>query len=332
MVKDAALWIEPTKQDAWRILSEITGQTVEEIRRFPNGLAHFVFAAKLADGQRLVVRLTRPAHQIDFAGAVYWSERLRPLGVPLPTILHAELDYHVHGFPILLLEHLQGIDLGDCYASLTDDQKRDIARRIVDIQRRAATLPLGKGFGYAHAPDSPGLHPTWRAVLDASLQRSREWIRDAGVMGEEVVDRVAVEVDQFTAYLDDVRPTCFLHDTTTKNVLVHEGRLTGIVDVDSVCYGDPLWVLSLTNMAMYSMQADRVYVDAWTAALRLTTEKRRVLALYTAIHCVAFLGEIGQRFNKDAAPPVDHAYRKRLESVMETLLGEVREANGRLTK
>ncbi len=324
MPEDAALWAEPTEADAKRILGAVTGQEPDEIRRFPSGLAHFVFDVMLADGQRLVVRLTRPVQQIDFAGAVYWSGQLRPLGVPLPTIMHAELDYRIHGFPVLVLERLQGVDLGDCYVSLTDGQKRDIARRIVDLQRRAATLPHGTGFGYAHAPDSSGLHQSWRGVLDASLQRSREWTRSAGVMGEDAIDQVSSEVDGFDTYFEHVQPTCFLHDTTTKNVLVYDAKLSGIVDVDSVCYGDPLWVLSLTSMAMYSMQADRVYVDAWVDELRLTSERRRVLALYTAIHCVAFLGEIGQRFNKDVAPPVDHAYRQRLEGVLHDLLGEVR--------
>ena len=324
MSEDAAQRAEPTEQDATRIVSAITGQNVSEMRRFPSGLAHFVYDVKLADEELLVLRLTRPAQQPDFAGAVYWSERLRPLGVPLPTVIHAELDHRVHGFPVLVLERLSGVDLGECYATLNDVRKRDIARHIVDVQRRAATLPHGAGFGYAHAPNSPGLHRTWRGVLDASLQRSREWTRSAGVMGEEAIDRVTREVDRFDAYFKHVEPTCFLHDTTTKNVLVHQGKLSGIVDVDSVCYGDPLWVLSLTNMAMRSMGADCVYVDAWSDAIDLSIEEGRVLALYTALHCVAFLGEIGQRFNKEVAPPIDRAYRQRLEGVLEGLLAELR--------
>ena len=324
MADDAQLWATPTEEDARRILSEITGQPVCDLRRFSNGLAHFVYDVKLADGQNLVVRLTRPAQQPDFAGAVYWSELLRPLGVPLPAVIHAELDHHVYGFPVLVLERLPGVDLGDCYTSLSNDQKREIARLIVDVQRCAATLPTGRGYGYASSPDDPSLRPTWRDVLDASLRRSREWIHTAGEMDDDVVDRVEREVDQFNAHFERVEPTCFLHDTTTKNVMVHEGRLSGIVDVDSVCYGDPLWVLALTNMALRSMGGDQVYVDAWVDELDLSDEARTAMALYTSMHCVAFLGEIGQRFNKDVAPPVDHAYRRRLESVLGELLDEVR--------
>ena len=40
--------------------------------------------------------------------------------------------------------------------------------------------------------------------------------------------------------LEAVPPLPFLDDLTTKNVLVDGGRLSGVVDVDVVCFGDPL--------------------------------------------------------------------------------------------
>ncbi len=319
---------DPTAEDALRILTEITGKQVSSLRRFPNGLAHFVYDGTLSDGQRLVIRLTRPAQRNDFAGAVYWSERLRPLGVPLPAIIRAEIDETVHGFPVLVMERLPGTDLGDCYTRLTHDEKRRIARRVVDIQRRASELPAANGYGYAHTPDDPALLPTWRDVLDASVQRSREWTRSAGVMGEEAIDRVEAEVSRFGDYFARVRPICFLHDTTTKNVLVHEGNLSGIVDVDSVCYGDPLWLLSLICMALRSMGADLVYIDAWTTEIGLTEEQQRVLALYTALHCVTFMGEIGQRFNQDTPLPVSLRRVADLQDILGDLLRQVAEHSG----
>jgi aminoglycoside phosphotransferase (APT) family kinase protein len=313
---------EPTAADAERILCAVTGDNVEQIQRFPNGLAHFVFDAILVGGQAVVARLTRPAQRADFAGAVYWHSRLKHQ-VPLPRLIYAEIDERVHGFPVLILERLPGVDLGDCYPRLTTEQKRSIAWRIVEIQRRAASLPAGSGFGYAHSYDDPRLRQNWRDVLTASLERSRDWIHSAGVVTDEVVDRVAGHVDRFRDYIDQVEPVCFLHDTTTKNVIIGDGRLSGIVDVDSVCFGDPLWVLALTNMAMLSSGYDREYVDAWASALDLSDEQERVLALYTAMHCVAFIGEIGQRFNKEAAPPVDPKRVSYLRSVLDDLLLQV---------
>ena len=41
-----------------------------------------------------------------------------------------------------------------------------------------------------------------------------------------------------------------LDDITTKNVIVSAGELQGFVDFDNVCYGDPLYMLGLTMVAI----------------------------------------------------------------------------------
>jgi hypothetical protein len=49
------------------------------------------------------------------------------------------------------------------------------------------------------------------------------------------------------AQLDSLPPIPFLHDTTTKNVIVTPGgTFSGIVDVDDLCFGDTRYVVALT--------------------------------------------------------------------------------------
>jgi aminoglycoside phosphotransferase (APT) family kinase protein len=47
-------------------------------------------------------------------------------------------------------------------------------------------------------------------------------------------------------YFSSVQPTYFLDDLTSKNVIVQDGELRGLVDFDVVCYDDPLYWLALT--------------------------------------------------------------------------------------
>jgi aminoglycoside phosphotransferase (APT) family kinase protein len=316
----------PTEVDAARILSA-TGRAVRSIRRFPSGLAHYVYDARTADDQAIVIRLTRSSASADFVGAVYWHERLAPLGVPLPYILFADTEGSAFGFPALILERLPGIDLGEAYPRLTEDERRAIAGRIAQIQRRVGTLPLGSGFGYAHSYEDPSLAPSWVAVLEAHLQRSRERLAQAVVVAPAVVDRVAEAVERQRAYLARIEPVPFLHDTTTKNVIVHEGRLSGIVDVDTVCFGDPLRTPALTRMSLLALGYDADYVDAWIAELNLTPEQEAILALYAAIYCVDFLAEIGHAFNRDAPPPVEPRRVRRLLAILDDLMAAVEDAS-----
>lgn len=224
------------------------------------------------------------------------------------------------GFPSLLLERLPGDDLGAVYGTLTLPQKRTLAREVAAAQRIAAALPPAAGYGYALTYDDAALRPSWKHVLDASLARSRRRIRRAGLVDPATVERVQAAIDREAARFAGVTPCAFLHDTTTRNVIVHRGRLSGIVDVDTVCFGDGLFALALTRMALRAMSADVAYVDAWAAELGLDREAEERLTLYTAVFCVDFLAEVGQRFNRPAPAPVDPAYRRRLLDLLDALL------------
>ena len=119
------------------------------------------------------------------------------------------------------------------------------------------------------------------ALLRSGLRRSRARIVAAGVADPGYADRVEAYLERHRAYLDAVAPTPFLDDTTTKNVLIADGTLSGIVDVDYLCFGDPLLTVALTRMALLARGWDTDYIDYWCAALARAAP-RPILDLYTA--------------------------------------------------
>jgi aminoglycoside phosphotransferase (APT) family kinase protein len=310
----------PTEADARRVFERATGAKVCAISRFPTGLANYVYDVTTERGESFVVRLARPDLGSAFAGAASWHALLRPRGVPLPALLHADAEGHADGFPAMIMERLPGTDLGAVYRDLSLKQKRDLAAQIVAAQQATSSLPPASGFGYARSYDDPALRGSWKAVVDAELERSRRRIERAGLLNPGHVDRVQRLVDHHEPYLARIEPRAFLDDTTTKNVIVHNGALSGIVDVDVVCFGDPLFAPALTRMALLSMDRDTDYVDVWESLLDITDEQKRTSLLYTACFCAGFMSEVGQAFNKDAADPVDWSYVRHLTDVLDRLL------------
>ncbi len=287
----------PVPDDAARLVERVLLQPVVGVARFRTGLDHFVYDVLLADGRRVVARLSERGPE-PLRSAVEWSQRLRPLGVPLPAILHADLAAEHTPFAALLLERLPGTDLGHIIDDLAPDELRSVATSVVDAQRRTSTLQRGVGFGYVASAQGPFPHASWSDVVVESLARSRQRIERAGVFDPERVTLLERRLAAHRPYLDRVEPVAFLDDTTTKNVLVDAGRLSGIVDVDVVCYGDPLWTLALTRMALLSGEHALTYTAFWEDLLDLTDEQRSILTFYTAAFCVDFMGEIGQLFNQ----------------------------------
>lgn len=219
----------------------------------------------------------------------------------------------------MVLERLAGRDLGAAYGTCTRTQRRQIARKLVDLQGRLRDLPKTTGYGFAPSETGPFPHATWIDVLRADLARSRRWIALAGVADPSFVERAEVRLTQASPKLHQIPPTPFLHDITTRNVLIDQGCLSGIIDVDDICYGDPLFLVGLIRMALAAHALDPAYGDDWLALMDPDGRRRRIVDLYTLIHCTGFLGELGQRFNNAAPPPVDPIYKARLEEIFETL-------------
>ncbi len=309
----------PTERAAGDIVRRHLGREPLRVTRFPTGLANYVYDVAMGGGEHVVVRLAPAGDGARFAGAVYWHGRLVPLGVPLPGLLCHDAAPAGDSFPFMIIEHLPGRDLEFAYPALAAVQKRDLARRIVAIQRAAATLPPGPGFGYALSYDDR-LHPTWTALLEADLERNRRRIQEAALVDVRVIEPVQAKLRTYMPYLGRVTPRAFLDDTTTKNVLMHKGQLSGIVDVDVVCFGDPLFTPALTQMALLSRGYDTTYIQYWCEELALGAAQRRVLALYTALCCIGFLTELGRQFNRDAPQPIEEGAGQRLVGILDEVL------------
>jgi aminoglycoside phosphotransferase (APT) family kinase protein len=113
--------------------------------------------------------------------------------------------------------------------------------------------------------------------------------------------------------LDSMPSTPFLHDTTTKNVIVTpEGTFSGLVDVDDLCFGDPRYVVALTLAAIMASGGPVDYVDAWMKAANYRDDY--MFRLYVALFIVDFVSEHGQVFN-DNQPRSSARNRRRLIQV-----------------
>jgi len=246
------------------------------IRRFPTGSCHWVFDVRLETGKFVVLRMTTASLRPAMHGALLMNELLRPKSVPLPRILQEGLNDQ---FPTLVLERLAGTDLAHIMHRLDDSMLEAIADRVVAAQEAVMALPSAGRYRYAlEAATAPCA--SWPDFLSSSLERSRRRLSENGLFSVEYADRgirrsgntqIGEYADRVGAMLEEVRLMAnqvgavpFLHDTTTKNVIItSEGRFSGIVDVDDLCWGDPRFAPALTLASMQAFGGPRHYVAAW---------------------------------------------------------------------
>jgi aminoglycoside phosphotransferase (APT) family kinase protein len=290
---------------------------VAAVRRFPTTNRHFVYDVKLTDGRSAVVRLGLPEQRDSLEASARWSDRLRPLGIPLPEVLARDLTSE---FPFIILERLRGTDLRTVIHKLSLPAQGHIAGTVAAVQALVGRLPSEGRFGFAM---DAGLAPyiRWSDVLAQSLAQSRTAIRRAGLMEENAADEVEKRFAKLAKRLDDVPSVPFLPDTTVRNVVVSEaGLFAGIVDVDRLCWGDPRYAPARTAMQLLNMGLPTGYAEAWLALAGGKADAG--FWLYVAICCVAFMADYGQP-NSGNALAFTLADRDRLDVILAQLLTRI---------
>ena len=288
---------EPNHMVAGNLAAAALGFLPAEVRRFGTGASHYVFDVAFKERAPVVVRIAAQNGRLAMAGAHELSRLLRPRGVPLPEIIAERLD---HQFPHLILERLPGTDLGHVIQGLSDSSLEAIAARVVRAQGMTSDAVAGMRYGYGVKPsDAP--HERWSQVLLDNLARSRRRIVAAGLFDQAAVEAMAERVAAVRSELDALPPVAFLHDATTRNVIVTpEGTFSGIVDVDDLCFGDPRYVAALTLASLTASDGPIHYVDAWMNLAGYRYD--RIFQLYVALFIVDFMSAHGQAFNGNVSP------------------------------
>ena len=295
----------PDAEYAASVATRLIGCAPTSVRRFTTGMAHYVFDVAFADRPSIVVRIGDASARTRLTGALRLSALLRPRGVPLPAILADDIQAEL---PWIAMERLPGTDLGAVIAALSTSQLEKIAAEVARAQAITAQTGSAGRYGYASRPEQAP-HAAWSDVLEDSLSRSQARIASAGLFDASLVEIARAELAALREPIDEIAPTPFLHDTTTRNVLVApDGRFSGIVDVDDLCFGDPRYPAALTLAALTAYRDGPVeYVSAWMRAAGQKDD--RVFQLYVAIYLLDFMGEHGQAFNGNERPsdPDDRA-------------------------
>jgi len=265
----------PIEKDAAAVVRSRLSLEPTGGRRFLTGLCHFVFLMETAGNPaKVAVRVATPSTRRLLAGGVYWNNLPRPIGVPLPRMLAVDLRPSEIQFPFVILEYLTGVDLHAVYPELSHEDKFHVTSETVGIQQKVSALPIARGFGYAVSYEDAPQFPTWSAALAAILEQAVQRINGRDHPGRSYLDQTSRILNRHEAYFAAIRPMPFLDDTTTKNVLVDNGRLAGVVDVDQVCFGDPLLTIGLTEIALLANGYDLDYSGHWMSILGLTNHQR----------------------------------------------------------
>lgn len=154
------------------------------------------------------------------------------------------------------MHRLPGNDLCNVYSHLSSNDKQNLATEMVEIQEKTKILPAGASYGIMASYDITPEANTWFEFIINRLLVFKKIIHEANIFNHTLVDRAIQLATTLQSTLLTIEPRPFLWDASERNVLIHEGKISGIVDVDDLCFGDPLFVIGLTHLTTVMIPND----------------------------------------------------------------------------
>ncbi|MEC0257374.1 phosphotransferase family protein [Paenibacillus lautus] len=268
------------------LITEVYGSPPLKIERMSFGHTNQVYNVTFSDEQIILRTNHKPGvlkHTADNIAI------LSSLGLPVPNVIRTDVSLEKVPFAYMILEHFPGRDLRYELEGMTREQLAELAQQIISYQRSVSELPRGSGFGWVPIGEQ-GPFSSWTQIIERDISSHIDHIVDE--VTPETIVLLQKMKQRYTPYFDRVEPVCFLDDLTIKNVIVAEGKLQGIVDFDWVCYGDPLYMIALTQTAVVSDIGDQgmPYVEALCRQWGANREQLALIDFYSVIHALQFIG------------------------------------------
>lgn len=284
----------------------------QETERCAVGIGNYVYIVK-CDDIKYIIRCSEDKNAYE--DTVYWLKRLSVLDIPVPKVLFCG-QYQKCSY--LILNYIEGKDIGLVYRDLTEAEKREIARDVIKIQRKVSRMPL-ENISDAWS---------WVDFVDDTLERADKLIVQNGYFDSQKVKQLKEQKVFLEEYFAAVKPTAYLDDISTKNLLIHNGRLSGIIDIDWIGIGDNLTFIALTYVALLNMELETDYVEYLLKERGCNASEMKAFCFYSLLFCVDFMGERGTQFG-DKKIEVNEEIIKRLNQIYEMLWKKWCEQNQR---
>ncbi|MFC1645452.1 phosphotransferase family protein [Patescibacteria group bacterium] len=273
-----------------------------ELKKITTGLCNEVYLIKLKSGEEFILRFN--SDRKDIAGSSRNIPLFREYGIKVPEIVFE--DYTKSEFPCYyqILSKIDGQDIGQVFFDLDEDELRSIAGELSEVTLKLRKMPTNGRFGYVGENENS----TFDSWLDFILSRIREWkSRDekTNVLGDEFLGILDDIIEKYSSYFESVESELYYDDMCSKNIMINKGKFSGIVDLDSITYGDYLEVLGTIQASYLDTESGDIYLNSMMENLDLNGKEREMVDVYTVITLISWLTEEGVEFNTNTTTEIN---------------------------
>lgn len=287
-----------------QLFQTVMNEQPEHMERCSMGIGNYVFIVSTVSS-KYILRCSEETNA--YSETIYWLTELQECDIPIPKII-SQGKYD--NYEYIILTYAVGKDIGDIYIGLTDGEKKQIAKEVVAIQKKVSELKVDISPEWS-----------WNSFVDEMLERAYELISVNNYFDILKVNEIKNIQKELQAYISSIKPIPYLDDISTKNLLINNGHVSSVIDIDWLGFGDILTFIAMTKVALLNMDLDTKYVDYLLEELHPDKEQFQAFIFYCLLYCVDFMGERGTQF-LDKIIPVNQQIVDRLNSIYDELMAQ----------
>ncbi len=281
------------------IIKEKLREPITDIERMKIGIMNEVYVVT-TPSRKVVFRMNK--NKSAMLGVEKNIKLFNSLGINVPTVIASDYSHNNYPFNYQILSYIDGKDLGAVIGSLSDSELRSIANEVVSIFKKFEAMPTNGKFGWVEGDDNE-LVDSWAEIIKGDKIEERN--NKTGVVGDDLVKREKELYQRYIPYFSTVKATLYYDDITSKNILIKDGKFSGLVDMDCLIQGDPLETVGAIKASWYGTHYGEVYTRAIEDGLGLSVEQRKIVTVYALFNRILWLSEIGIKFNENTSEVID---------------------------
>ena len=215
---------------------------IQNIKRLSGGFCSAVYLVETAE-EKMVLKLASGTGVKVMRNEVKYipteAEMLKlfqeRLDIPMPKLLFYDDSGEICDVPYFFMSYLDGVPLCDDQ-TITDAQRADVKKEMGVITRKICSLKADI-FGIPNIPESYCKKNSDFINLLLLCDAEEKGIAIPGITSADLKKLIR----KYGKELDEVTGPVYVHtDTWDGNLLIKNGKLTGLIDYAAVLWADPL--------------------------------------------------------------------------------------------
>ncbi|MFC1623657.1 phosphotransferase [Patescibacteria group bacterium] len=303
------------------LIKEDFKQKPLKIEKMTTGICNEVYLIALDNNKEIILRFnTDKKHMI---GSGFNIPLFKKQNINVPEIITEDYSKTKFPYSYQILSKIKGKDIGSVFHELNEEQLKDIAKKLASVINKLKKLPTSGKFGDIAGKDEENMFDSWLGVILDMYQEIKTRNQKTGVLDSEVLNILDNVVKKYTPYLKSAESIFYYDDMCSKNIMIDNGKFSGIVDLDYVRYGDYLEAIGRIKASYFGMKKGEIYLEAIIKELGLSAKDKELITVYAILNLIYWITEEGIQFNLNTTTKINWENVKRKTEAVKEMYKEI---------